>query len=153
MQTEWIGTISALAGAAVAGGVAILRDVLGEKRQTRRDEAQRRHEVEEARFASRKDAYITFAAACQRTINNTDDYIDQHEASPGDHGREGPHRNVVEALELVMVIGPKEVADAAIHATNRLDDWAFSNGKRTDVIAAVDGFQAVSRRILKFDLA
>jgi len=72
VQPEWIGTISALAGAAVAGGLAI-------------------------------------------------------------------------------VIGPKEAISAATEASLRLHEWAFGNGSRTAAVDAVDEFQAVSRRILKFD--
>lgn len=152
VQPEWIGTISVLAGATVAGGIAIVRDTLDQKRQATRDEAQRRHEVEEARFASRKDAYVSFAAACQKTITSTDDFESEHQVSPADMGYEGPHRKVVDALDLVLIIGPKEAADAAVEASLRLHEWAFGTGTRAEAVGAVDTFQAVSRRILKFDL-
>jgi hypothetical protein len=144
--------ISALAGAAVAGGIAIVRDTWSEKRQVTRDEAQRRHQIEESRFASRKDAYVSFAAACQKTITSTDDFISKNDGRPGDRGYEGPHHQVVETLDLVLIIGPKEVPDAAVEASEALHGWAFWSGKRADALEAVDRFQAISRRILKFDL-
>ncbi|WP_328333049.1 hypothetical protein OHA70_15560 [Kribbella sp. NBC_00382] len=152
MQSAWVGTISALAGIALAGGIAMVRDRMSEKRQAARDEVRRRHEVEEARFASRKDAYVSFAAACQKTINSTDEYEDEHQVRPGDMGYEGPHRSVIEAMNLVLIIGPKDVSDAAVEAAVRLHEWAFVSGTRAEAVAAVDQFQAVSRRILKFDL-
>jgi hypothetical protein len=106
VQPEWIGTISALAGATVAGGVAIVRETLAERRQAVRDENQRRHEIEEARFASRRDAYVSFAAACQKTITQTDEFENKHQVSPGDMGYDGPHRGVIDTLDLVLIIGP-----------------------------------------------
>jgi hypothetical protein len=124
---------------------------LAERRQAVRDENQRRHEIEEARFASRRDAYVSFAAACQKTITRTDDFENEHAVLPGDMGYNGPHRGVIDALELVLIIGPKEAISAATEASLRLHEWAFGNGSRTAAVDAVDEFQAVSRPILKFD--
>lgn len=151
MQAEWIGTISALAGGGVAGAIAIVRDTLAERRQAVRDEIQRRHEIEEARFDSRRDAYVSFAAACQKAITNTDDYEAQHGLSPGEMGYDGPLRGVVDALDLVLIIGPEEVSLGATQASRRLHEWAFGSGSRTAATEAVDEFQNLSRRILKFD--
>lgn len=71
MDPQWIGTVSTLAGVLVAGVLGLVRDVRAEKRQLARDESQRRHEIDEARFESRRDAYVGFAAACQTAINET----------------------------------------------------------------------------------
>ena len=124
---------------------------LAERRQAVRDEDQRRHEIEEARFASRRDAYVSFAAACQKTITQTDDFENQHGVSPGEMGYDGPHRGVIDTLDLVLIIGPKEALIAATEASLRLHEWAFGGGSRTAAMDAVDEFQAVIRRILKFD--
>ncbi len=119
MDPQWIGTVSTLAGVLVAGGLGLMRDVRAEKRQLARDESQRRHEIDEARFESRRDAYVGFAAACQTAINETDQYDFDHQGElPGDHGHEGPLKRVIGALDLVLIIGPKEAADAALEASS-----------------------------------
>lgn len=151
MEPEWIGTISALAGATVAGGIAIVKDRLAERRQVRRDQEQRVHEIEESRFVSRREAYISFAAACRRTITQTDEFIDRTDVSPGDMGYEGPHRSVVDSLDIVLIIGPEAIVSAATEASAQLDNWAFGYGSRTAAVDAVDEFQSLSRRILKYD--
>jgi hypothetical protein len=152
MDQQWIGTISTLSGVLVAGGLGLVRDARAEKRQTTRDENQRLHEIDEARFESRKDAYVGFAAACQTAINETDQYEYDHQGElPGDHGHEGPIRRVISALDLVLIIGPREAADAALEASTQLHGWAFSSGSRKRAVDAVDEFQALARRILKFD--
>lgn len=151
MQPEWIGTISALAGAGVAGVIALVRDRLAERQQKVRDENQRRHEIEEARFASRKDAYVSFAAACQSMIKRTDDFENQYGVSPGEMGQEGPYRGVTDTLNLIFITGPEEAIVAATEASLCLDEWAFGNGSRTVAMDAVDNVHAVSRRTLKFD--
>lgn len=153
MDPEWIGTISTLAGVLAAGGLGLIRDARAEKKQVARDESQRRHEIDEARFESRKDAYVGFAAACQMAINKTDQYDFDHQGElPGDHGQEGPLQRVIAALDLVLIIGPKEAADAALEASKHLHHWAFTAGStRQQAVEAVDEFQALARRILKFD--
>jgi hypothetical protein len=72
MDPQWTGTVSTLAGVLVAGRLSLIRDVRTEKRQVARDHAQRRHEIDEARFESRWDAYVGIAAECQTAINETD---------------------------------------------------------------------------------
>jgi len=153
MDPQWIGTISTLAGVVVAGGVAAVRDARAERRQVARDDSQRRHEIDEARFESRRDAYVGFAASCQTAINDTDQYDFDHQGElPGDHGHEGPLKRVIGALDLVLIIGPTEAADAALNASKHLHAWAFTAGStRQQAVEAVDQFQALARRILKFD--
>jgi len=153
MDPQWIGTISTLAGVLVAGGVAAVRDASAERRQVARDDSQRRHEIDEARFESRRDAYVGFAASCQTAINETDQYDFDHQGKlPGDHGHEGPIKRVIGALDLVLIIGPTEAADAALNASKHLHAWAFTAGStRQQAVEAVDEFQALARRILKFD--
>ena len=155
MDPQWIGTVSTLAGVLVAGGLGLVRDVRAEKRQLARDESQRRHEIDEARFESRRDAYVGFAAACQTAINETDQYDFDHQGElPGDHGHEGPLKRVVGALDLVLIIGPKQAADAALAASTQLHAWAFTSGSsRQQAVDAVDAFQALARRLLKLDPA
>lgn len=84
-----------------------MRDARAEKRQISRDESRRRHEIDEARFESRRDAYVGFAAACQTAINETDQFDSEHQGQlPGDRGYEGPLQRVIAALGLVLIIGP-----------------------------------------------
>jgi hypothetical protein len=153
MDTQWIGTVSTLAGVLVAGGLGLVRDARAEKKHVARDESQRRHEIDEARFESRRDTYVGFAAACQTAINETDQYDFDHQGElPGDHGHEGPLKRVIGALDLVLIIGPNEAADAALEASKRLHAWAFTAGStRQQAVEAVDAFQTLARRILKFD--
>lgn len=153
MDPQWIGTISTLAGVLVAGGLALVRDARTENRQVSRDESQRRHEIDEARFESRKDAYVGFAAACQTVINETDQYDFEHQGElPGDHGHEGPLKRLIGALDLVLIIGPNQAADAALEASKHLHAWTFTAGStRQQAVEAVDDFQHLARRILKYD--
>ena len=152
MDPQWVGTISTLAGVLVAGGLGLFRDARTEKRQAARDDAQRRHEIEEARYESRRDAYVGFAAACQSAINETDQYTVDHQGDvPGDNGHEGPLKRVIGALDLVLIIGPKEAADAALKASTHLHGWAFAGSTRTQAVDSVDEFQSLARRILKLD--
>lgn len=154
MDPQWIGTISTLSGVAAAGAVAALRDARAERRQIAREDARRRHEIDEARFESRRDAYVGFAAACQTSINETDQYDYDHQGElPGDHGHEGPLKRIITALDLVLIIGPAEAESAALKASKHLHAWAFESGSRQDAVDAVNEFQRLARRILKFDLA
>ncbi len=117
------------------------------------DESQRRHEIDEARFESRRDAYVGFASACQAAINETDqyDFVNQGEL-PGDHGHEGPIKRVIAALDLVLIIGPEEAADGALSAFKHLHAWTFTSGSTRDkAVNAADAFQDLVRRLLNLD--
>lgn len=153
MDPAWIGTVSALAGAGLAGLISIGRDFLGVRQQKERDAAQRLHEIEERRFDARRDAYVSFAAQCHQTITSTDEFQMEHQGTlPGENGYEGTHHRVLEALDLVRIIGPQEAIDAAVEATAKLDEWAYSlSTTRDDAEAAVGRFTAVSRRLLKLE--
>lgn len=153
MDPQWIGTVSTLAGVLVAGVIGLLRDARAEARQVAREESQRRHDIDEARFESRKDAYVGFAAACQTVINETDQYDYDHQGElPGDHGHEGPLKRLIGALDLVLIIGPEPAADAALEASKHLHAWVFAAGStRQQAVEAVNKFQSLARRILKYD--
>ncbi len=155
MDPQWIGTISTLAGVLVAGGLGLLRDSRTEKRQVARDESQRRHEIEEARFESRRDAYVGFAAACQAAINETDQYDFDHQGElPGEHGHEGPLKRVIGALDLVLIIGPEEAANAGLEASKHLHCWAFTSGSTRPPRRSMRSTSLnLTRRILKLDRA
>jgi hypothetical protein len=54
------------------------------------------------------------------------------------------------ALDLVLIIGPKEAADGALDASKDLHAWAFTAGSsRQQAVDAVDEFQSLARRLLK----
>jgi hypothetical protein len=154
MDAVLLGTVSTLAGVIVAGGIAIVRDALGEKRQARRDAERRAHEISEARFDVRRDAYVTFGAACHRAINAGIEFAEQHGVMPGDQGYEPPIKYLVDAQNLILIIGPQEAVEAAQKATAAIDGWTFAYKKRSyeDVEAAVEEFAKVTRRLLKFDV-
>ena len=156
MQPEWIGTISALAGAAVAGGLAFARDIFGVKRQDQRDAAQRLHEISERRFDARLGAYVSFGAACHRALNATDTHSDEQGDVPGAFGIEGPITYLIDPLDLVRIIGPPEAATAAAWASDRIHAYAFDPGPRAptrgDAANAIDQFALVARQLLKLDV-
>ena len=61
---------------------------------------------------------------------------------------------MIGALDLVLIIGPKEAADAALEASKHLHGWAFTSGSsRQQAVDAVDDFQGLARRLLKLDPA
>lgn len=62
-------------------------------------------------------------------MNETEQYDFDHQGElPGDHGRERRLKRVIGSLDLVLIIGPKEAAGAALEAFEQLDAWAFTAG-------------------------
>jgi hypothetical protein len=98
---------------------------------------------------------VGFSAACQTTVNGTDQFDFAHQGElPGDRGYEGALERVIAGLGLVLIIGPDEAANAALEASKHLHAWAFTAGStRQQAVDAVDQFQTLARRILKFDLS
>ena len=152
MDAVLLGTASTLAGVIVAGVIAIVRDALGEKRQTARDEARREHEVSEARFQMRLDAYLKFTGECRKFLDILIDFEDKHGHPVADGLKDGQalgNRAVRDARNLVILVGPEELAPAAKAASDAVLDYANGRGESGDVSSAIQDFEAASQRVLK----
>lgn len=155
MDSAWIGTISALAGAFVGGAISMLRDWRAGKRQEVRDDAQRRHEVVEHRFDARREAYVTFGAALRSTVLGSLRFEEDHGGLPGEYHDDVSHPVVEDALAMLEIVGPSELVDEAERAAKCLLDWAFGppGPSHADVQAAIASYTTLARKTLKFDEA
>ncbi len=153
MDSAWIGTISALLGAALAGGISLIRDRRADERQVARDAAQREHDIAERRFDVRRDAYFAFALASRKAIDRVLEYERVRHCLPGDADEEGPVRDMSGVSDLVRVIGPSSLALAAANASLKIDEWAFCYGDSSYDHAeeALSEFERQARAVLRLD--
>lgn len=164
MDSAWIGAISALAGAIVGGGISFLLDWRSGKRQEVRDEAQRRHEVEERRFDTRREAYVDFGSAVRGTVLASLRYEKDHGGLPGEFDVELTHPQVDDALAMLQIIGPAELVEVAERTARCLLDWSFgppgvsltddeadvpAHTTHADVQAAISAYTELARSTLK----
>lgn len=153
MDAAWISVTSALAGVAVGGALSLAGDTLASKRQDRRDAAQREHDRSERRYDARREAYLAFGTACHRALGAAVEYEYERGGVPGDHGHEGPDHAVLEALDLVRMIGPEEVERLAQAASDAVHTWVYAQGRLTygQANTAVEEYAAEARRVLRLD--
>lgn len=153
MDPIWIGTVSALLGALVTGVMGMWRDHAQAKQQATRDDAQRAHDIDERRYELRREVYVNFGVACQRVIDRTDTYEQEHYILPGEDEREGPHVELIAPLQLIRMVGPDQAIEAAVAAEKALNEWAFCYGEATreSALAAVGRYTTLSRQLLKLE--
>jgi hypothetical protein len=150
----WTGVIGAVAGAMVAGGLAVILDARSGKRAADESRTRTRFEREERRHDDRKSAYAEFAAAMRVQFRRADQFIERHGASPAE--QYGEYITVPEAVAIALatleLFAPDDTREAARTYRDAASNYDNGQAAATEVLDAEAAFSTLARRDLRGDV-